>query len=177
MNDTDLPKPTRSWRQYSLRGLLLFTAIVAGLLSIFQLGFQLGIAWVFLLCFVGAQGIFVMGSAYLPRGQSPGWLATAMWILLMWAILAPWFCWTAEMSVWREMPRGPWLRMGYTCLYKLNGFFVMIAPFVFAAIGGFSRRSWRFFIVLIASQALLAAVVIAIGVWIVSLFAWPSGCY
>jgi len=177
MNETDPPKPTRSWYQFSLRGLLLFTATVAGLLSIFQLGFQLGIAWVFLLCFIGAQAIFAMGSARLPRGQSPGWLATSMWVLLMWAILVPWFCWTGEMTVWREMPRGLWLRMGYTCLYKLNNFFVMIAPFVFVAIGGFSRRSLRFSIVLIVMQVLLAVVVIAIGAWIVSMFAWPSGCF
>jgi len=175
MNDTDPPRPTRSWHQFSLRGSLLFTVTVAGLLGIFQLGFQLGIAWVFFLCFIGAQGIFVMGSARLPRGQSPGLLATAMWVLLMWSILVPWFCWTGEMIVWREMPRGMWPRIAYTSLYKLNNVFVMIAPFVFAAIGGFSRRSLRFSIVLIVTQVLLAVVVIAIGAWIVSMFAWPSG--
>jgi hypothetical protein len=141
------------------------------------LGCELGIAWVFFLFFIGAQTIFAMRSARLPRGQSPGWLATALWILLMWSILVPWYCWIAEMNVWREMPRSLWLRMGYTCLYKLNELLVMIAPFAFAAVGGFACRSWRFSIVLIVTQVLLAGVVIATGVWIMSMFAWPSGCW
>jgi hypothetical protein len=177
MNETDPPKSTRRWHQFSLRDLLLFTAAVAGLLGIFQLGFELGIAWVIFLFFAGAQAIFAMRSTRLPRGQTPGWLATTLWILLMWSILVPWYCWVAEMSVWREMPRGLWLGMAYTCFYRGNEFSIMIAPLVFATVGGFACRSLRFSIVLIITQVLLAAAVIAVGAWIMSMFAWPSGCW
>jgi hypothetical protein len=177
MYDSRPQKSKHLWHHFSLRSTLLFTAAVAGLLGIFHLGFQLGIAWVLLLLFIGTQRICLIGSARLPRGQLPGRLATALWVLLTWSIIVPWGCWLSEMRPWGEMPQDLFLGMAYKCLYKLNCLFALSAPLVFAAIGGLSRGSLRFFIVLIVTQVLLAMVVVSIAAWIASMYAWPSGYY
>lgn len=174
-SDSGPPKPKRRSHQFSLRSIFLLTAAVAGLLGLFQLSVELGIAWLFFSFFAVTQGIFVMKSAQLPHGRSPGRRATAVWVLVTWAILVPWVC--CLPPSWRTMPGSPWLQIAYEWLAEINRSFAWTTPLVVAAIGGFSRGSLRFSLALIAMQVLLAVVVILIGIlimtWIGSMFAWP----